>query len=348
MASRLKTKVDATGPTVSAGFVRALHDFAVRKGADGADLLARAGVTPGDLRDADNRLPFASYVAMIRGAAALTGDPAFALHFGERSNLGEYSVVGLIADASKTMGHALVQLNRYGRLIMEVDTGSDERFHVERTNGEAWFIDNRRDPNSVPEITESTFARIASHSRLFGTDDKPFVKGIHVTHPEPVYRAEYERIFRGPVVFNSDRNALLIDDDWTTYQVARSTTGYAFGILSDRAKALLAKLETARTTRGRVESLLIPILHTGEPNIERIAKKMAMSRKTLYRKLKAEGVTFETVLDDLRHRMAMHYLDGKKVSVNETAYLVGFSDASTFSRAFRRWRGVSPRKRGGH
>ena len=59
-------------------------------------------------------------------------------------------------------------------------------------------------------------------------------------------------------------------------------------------------------------------------------------------KLKAEGVTFETVLDELRCRMALHYLDGQKVSVNETAYLVGFSDPSAFSRAFKRWTGTAP------
>ena len=59
----------------------------------------------------------------------------------------------------------------------------------------------------------------------------------------------------------------------------------------------------------------------------------------------AEGATFETVLDELRHKMALHYLDGKKVSVNEIAYLVGFSEAAAFSRAFKRWTGTSPRKR---
>jgi len=88
---------------------------------------------------------------------------------------------------------------------------------------------------------------------------------------------------------------------------------------------------------------LIPILHTGEASIDMIAGKLALSRQTLFRKLKAEGVTFEQVLDQLRHKLALHYLNGKKVSVNETAYLVGFSEPAAFSRAFKRWTGSSPR-----
>ena len=68
-----------------------------------------------------------------------------------------------------------------------------------------------------------------------------------------------------------------------------------------------------------------------------------MSRQTLYRQLRAEGTSFERVLDDLRCRMALDYLGAKRVSVNETAYLVGFSDPAAFSRAFKRWTGISPR-----
>ena len=74
-----------------------------------------------------------------------------------------------------------------------------------------------------------------------------------------------------------------------------------------------------------------------------IARKLGLSRQTLFRRLKAEGVTFEKVLDELRHNMAVHYLSEKKASVNETAYLVGFSDPAAFSRAFKRWTGSSPR-----
>ena len=86
---------------------------------------------------------------------------------------------------------------------------------------------------------------------------------------------------------------------------------------------------------------MAPNLHTGAASVDAIARKLGVSRQTLFRRLKAEGVTFEKVLDELRHAMALEYLGEK--SVNETAYLVGFSDAASFSHAFKRWTGHSPR-----
>ena len=77
--------------------------------------------------------------------------------------------------------------------------------------------------------------------------------------------------------------------------------------------------------------------------MDTIARKLGLSRQTLFRKLKAEGVTFEQVMDELRQKLALHFLNRKKVSVNQTAYLVGFSEPAAFSRAFKRWTGSSPR-----
>jgi AraC-like DNA-binding protein len=87
----------------------------------------------------------------------------------------------------------------------------------------------------------------------------------------------------------------------------------------------------------------MPILHTGDANMDAVATRIGLSRRTLQRRLGDEDTTFEKVLDALRHQLAQHYLDGKKVSVNETAYLVGFSDPAAFSRAFKRWTGTTPR-----
>lgn len=77
--------------------------------------------------------------------------------------------------------------------------------------------------------------------------------------------------------------------------------------------------------------------------MDTIAGKLGLSRQTLFRKLKAESITFEKILDELRRKLALHYLNGKKVSVNEIAYLLGFSEPAAFSRAFKRWTGSSPR-----
>jgi AraC-like DNA-binding protein len=88
---------------------------------------------------------------------------------------------------------------------------------------------------------------------------------------------------------------------------------------------------------------LLPHLHTGEVGVETIARSMGQSRQTLYRKLKAEGVSYEQVLDGLRRRLSFDYLGDRRLSVNETAYLLGFSDPASFSHAFKRWTGLSPR-----
>src|SRR5258708_4202033 len=153
--------------SVGAGYARALLDFAVSKSADRTRLLERSQISADTLLDADNRVPLANYIALMKAGIELTRDPALGLHYGEIGNLSEYSIVALIADASRTMGHALVQLNRYGRLVIEVDVGAQDRFQIADENGDVWIVDTRRDANSFPELTESTFARMTCHSRQF-------------------------------------------------------------------------------------------------------------------------------------------------------------------------------------
>jgi AraC-like DNA-binding protein len=327
--------------TIAAGIARGLMQFAVLKGAGQKALAERSRINPEDLKDQDNRVPFAKYVALMRAGQELCNDPALALHYAEAIDFAEISIVGLISLASETMADAFAQMNRYGRLAVEAEgVGTADRFVLAREKGQVWLIDTRKNPNDFPELTETTFGRMACGTRRF--DATQFIKKVHVTHAEPGYRAEYERIFRAPVVFESDRNALLVDEAWITRKIALQPR-YVFGVLSERAEALLKSLESSKSVRGRVESLLMPILHTGDANMDRIAGKMGLSRQTLFRKLRAEGATFEKVLDELRHKLALGYLSGKKVSVNETAYLVGFSEPAAFSRAFKRWTGNTPR-----
>jgi AraC-like DNA-binding protein len=326
--------------TISAGFARALLELAVSKGASRTALVERSKIDPRRLQDPDNRIPLAKCVVLMRVGQELSNDPALALHLGESLGIEELSIVGLIGQACETLAEAFVQTNRYSRLVAEIDgVATGDRYVLRPEGSQFWLIDARKNPNDFPELTEFSLARIVCASRRGAAEQ--FAKAIHITHAAPAYRAEYDRIFQVPVVFESDKNALLADEEWLTLR-SPLPSRYVFGILSDRADDLLKSLQSSKSTRGRVQTLLMPMLHAGDPSIDAIAGKMGLNRQTLLGLLKAERVTFEKVMDELRHKMALEYLNGKKVSVNETAYLVGFSEPAAFCRAFKRWTGRSP------
>lgn len=113
--------------------------------------------------------------------------------------------------------------------------------------------------------------------------------------------------------------------------------------LGGLAKALVAAVERPSAFRRQVEGRIETLLETGEARIERVAGDLGLSRQTLYRRLKDEGVTFEELLDTLRHRLALRYLREERMSVKAASYRLGFADPASFSRAFKRWTGASPR-----
>ena len=207
-------------PTVGAGFARGLLELAVAKGADRAALLQQSGLPADALQDQDARIPVRSYVALMRAAKALTGDTALGLHYGEQVDIAEVSIIGLIGQASETALEAFQQLNRYVRLIIETDNeGGGDRFGMVFDRGGLWMVDNRKNPNDFPELTETAFAQLVCSPRR--SDPTYGVKAVHVTHAAPPHQAEYERIFRAPVIFGSDRNALQLDEAWVGRRVAR-------------------------------------------------------------------------------------------------------------------------------
>lgn len=117
-----------------------------------------------------------------------------------------------------------------------------------------------------------------------------------------------------------------------------------------RLGTFLERLGSAMTRRasastpfaGRVETALSPLIAAGDASISRVAKEMGVSRQTVYRRLRAEGTSFEDLLTAKRRELAIHYLGVERVPVKVAAWKLGFSSPEAFSRAFKRWTGVSP------
>lgn len=124
--------------------------------------------------------------------------------------------------------------------------------------------------------------------------------------------------------------------------------------LGEVAKAIETRVGEAKAKprtspfRAEVEREVEPMLPSGEVGIDRVARELGCSRQTLYRRLKAEGVTYEQLLDALRHRLAVRLVRDEGLSVKDAAWRLGFSDPAAFSRAFKRWTGKSPREMRGN
>jgi len=334
-------------PTIAAGYPKAFLEFAVSRGVDRAALLERSHLCLDHLENPEGRFPLTSYITLMKVGIELCNEPALALLFGEAVRLQDISIVGFLGETLSDIDSGPAMMNRYARLALDPDDGGNgNAIELVREGGDVWLKSAIEAYVDHPLLTESAFARNVCDMRpmlasLPGFEKIPFPKAIRFTHKEPSYRAEYDRIFGVPLFFNSNMNALLLDEAFFKVSLPQANP-HLSKALTARADELLKSLESSGTTRGKVEKLLTANLQGGATSVDVIARQLGVSRQTLFRRLKAEGVTFEKVLDELRHRMALKYLEDKNLSINETAYLVGFSDPAAFSHAFKRWTGHSP------
>lgn len=140
-----------------------------------------------------------------------------------------------------------------------------------------------------------------------------------------------------------DNRALCPAGRWQqAFAVPREETGEPLAWLSGILRALARPAPAGRCFRTEVEAAIEPLLGFSEVSIDRVARTLGMSRQTLYRRLKAEGVTFEAILEAKRRQLAIRYLGLERSTVKAAAYKLGFSDPAAFSRAFKRWTGISP------
>ncbi|MCP8883665.1 AraC family transcriptional regulator [Devosia sp. XJ19-1] len=325
--------------SIAAGIVSGFVAFLDGQGVDGRALAATAGIAGGVLVDPDARLPFDRYAALVGLAHKTTGDTGLSLRFGAAVGMADLSILGLIMEASATMGEAFVQMQRYGRLALAADPSLPPRFAMEHHGERLYLVDRGPDPDSFPEMTEEAFAQLTCGPRRFLT--RPHVLSVHVTHEAPRHAELYAEIFACPVHFGAVFNALELPLDIADWPVARERR-YVFGVLCEKAESLLREAVPVASIRALLDAAIRASLHQGEPGADPLARSLGFSRSTLFRRLRDEGTSFARVLDGVRHDLALQYLAGGRSSLAEIAYLLGFSEPAALSRAFQRWTGETP------
>jgi AraC-like DNA-binding protein len=166
---------------------------------------------------------------------------------------------------------------------------------------------------------------------------------VHFSYPRPKNTSEHERIFQCPLAFDQPRYEFVIrsaDLDLATF--------LANPVLLERleglAQEMLAQVETNAPWSDLVGRWMGKALLSGEkPSLDRAAGELAISARHLQNKLRAEGTTYRELFEQLRQEIALRHLQDPDASLCEIAFLLGFSDQSAFTHAFKRWTGKNPR-----
>lgn len=316
---------------------RALLEACRRLRIDTDPLLAAARVDRAAVDDPDGRLPVEQVRALWKKAYEVSGDPNLALHAVEALPWGAYRVLDFLAGNAPTVGAALTKVSDYFPLINPLI-----RLPVAAGAREATLdVEAPTDPDIVTRpYAEYVLAAIYLRT---GVPTRYPLARVEFTHAAPPDVSEHERIFGCPVRFSAAATRLVVARDvWDAARPAGDTT--LFGILDSHARILLERMSSDQGFLGRVREAIGAELRGGEPTLATVARRLSLSARTLQRRLKDEGrgTAFADLLDEMRYATARAYLAQRDVASSEVAYLLGFGNASSFHRAFRRWSGTTP------
>jgi AraC-like DNA-binding protein len=303
------------------------------RGVDVERVLAQAGLQAEQLRDPELRIPIAQSHAVWQAAYQLAGDPALGLHVVEQIEAGAHSLFTYLSATSATGREAHARAVRYLRIAhdaVEIELSVEGDQSICRS-GLRGFARTR----SEAEYAVGLMVKLAP--RVSGKLDLE----VWFEHEAPDYRDEYVRVLRCPVRFGAPCDALV----GKTADLDRplpSADSELCALIEAHAQEQLAKLPPVGTFADRVGQRIAAALPDGNPSAEAVAESLGMSARTLRRRLEQCGTSHQRLLDDVRCELARRTLGQRGVSVNEVAYLLGFSDTSAFHKAFRRWTGRTP------
>ncbi len=277
--------------------------------------------------DPQRLVPRAAYAGLLQ--RALAHRPDFAVEAGLRCPFGTFPLLDCTSAACATLGEALAALTRYASLVT-----SNGRF---RREGSALEL--------LPDPTLPDWFRVATFefglhytaARCDGLIDRPAVRAIEVPWSAPAWAAAYPR----PTRFNAPRAAVLLHDG-VLGAASRRADPLVAALLARNAEAIVAARPSTPSVLAQVHEAIVSTLPTGLPTMDKVARALATSHRTLRRRLSDEGLTFERVRDDTLAAIARDRLQDRRETLAEVAYVLGFSEVRAFHRAFRRWTGVTP------
>jgi AraC-like DNA-binding protein len=305
------------------------------QGVDPRQVLVEEGLATDLFDDPENAIPLKSLVQLLQRCAERTGCPHFGLTVGKRSGLRSLGLVGLVSRSSPDVETAVRRLVSYMRLqnsatVVTCSTsGATTTLTYDIVNPGVVVVD---------QFVDGAVAVLCNILReLCGPSWVP--DEVRLARSRPADVGPFRRHFRAPLRFDAPGNAILFPSMWLKRRLPEIDPE-----LDRLLRARIAELEARydEAFPDQVRRVLQTGLVTGHADADQIASLFSMHRRTLTRRLDSFGTCFKTLVDEGRYELAQRMLQSRSTSVGQIALTLGYADASSFTRAFRRWSGTTP------
>ncbi|MFN0245306.1 MAG: AraC family transcriptional regulator [Kofleriaceae bacterium] len=326
------------GPTALASLARTALDCVAHFGVVGDAVLERVGISRDVIELAEGRIPVADLMKIWEAAEELSGDPKFGLYAGENVvSARTISVVGFAARNSATLGECYGHTVRFAMVTNEAS-----QISLTREHGRGVMIVGAK-PGLPPYprvYNEMAMAAYLSIGRKW-TGQSWVPHYVAFQNPPPADLTEHHRVFGCELKFNAPDNRLVVPAHVLALPFG-SSDPEILEYFREKATSLLAEIGEASLDQ-RVRQQIAAILPHKTPTLALVAAQLAMSARTLQRRLAEDNVTFASLVDDVRRLTTLRMLAAKDAEISAIAHHIGYRDLDSFRAAFQRWTGKSPR-----
>lgn len=300
---------------------------------DADRLFAEAGLDVSKLNDPNARFPVSGMSTLWELATQASGDPAFPLKVPQFVQPGTLHGLGLALFASATLADALQRLERFSHIV------STAAHVISQPQGEELVIEFVPTSQVTRHAMEAFIATTVQFTRMMLQDPNTNAIRIELKNTAPADREAYRQFFACEVCFGQARWALVVGREQASRPLPLANSALA-AANDDVVQRYLAELENDIV--GKTRQLILDSLASGLPSIEVIAAKLNLSARSLQRQLNEANQSYTQLRESVQRDMAQNWLRHSDRSLVEITFRLGFSDQSNFSKAFKRWTGLTP------
>jgi AraC-like DNA-binding protein len=333
--ARFHSIPSATGAIARLACAR-LREF----GKDAADILSEVRARPEQVYNDAIRLEVSKQIKILNLVSEKLQDELLGFHLARNFDLREVGLVYYVIASSGRVADALLNAKRFCAIMNEgvrLQTRQDDR--TVSITLDYVDIERQSDQHQI-EFWLVTMVRIFRQV----TDTRLALRHLRIRHKRDETPAEFRTFFGCDVDFGADSDEIIFPASVASLPIV-SRDNYLNDLLRQYAEAALADRPKDREAlRSAVERVLPQLLPHARAGISNVAKLLAMSARTLSRKLREEGAAFTEILEETRAALAKSYLAERNLPVSEIAWLLGYREVSSFTHAFKRWTGMTPRQ----